>query len=275
MTLLSGTHPDAPSVGTLLRGWRERAALSQLELALRADSSARHISFIETGRTAPSREMVLKLAATLDVPVRERNTLLLSAGFAPAFAATPLDDPALQQVRGALERMVAAYQPYPALVLDGCYTVVAANTGLAALLEGVAPHLLEPPLNAMRITLHPEGLAPRIRNLAEWRGHLLDQMSRQLALHRSPALRALHDEVAAYPVPGADAAAPGDAAAPVPGDQPQFALPLVIEHGGQTLSFLSTIATFNTPLDVTVSELAVETFLPADPATAKALHGTG
>ncbi|OEU99671.1 XRE family transcriptional regulator [Streptomyces qinglanensis] len=275
MTLLSGTHPDAPSVGTLLRGWRERAALSQLELALRADSSARHISFIETGRTAPSREMVLKLAATLDVPVRERNTLLLSAGFAPAFAATPLDDPALQQVRGALERMVAAYQPYPALVLDGCYTVVAANTGLAALLEGVAPHLLEPPLNAMRITLHPEGLAPRIRNLAEWRGHLLDQMSRQLALHRSPALRALHDEVAAYPVPGADAAAPGDAAAPVPGDQPQFALPLVIEHGGQTLSFLSTIATFNTPLDVTVSELAVETFLLADPATAKALHGTG
>ncbi|MFE9388901.1 helix-turn-helix domain-containing protein [Streptomyces sp. NPDC006784] len=276
MTLLSGTHSDAPSVGALLRGWRERAALSQLELALRADSSARHISFIETGRTAPSREMVLKLAATLDVPVRERNTLLLSAGFAPAFAATPLDDPALQQVRGALERMVAAYQPYPALVLDGCYTVVAANAGLAALLEGVAPHLLEPPLNAMRITLHPEGLAPRIRNLAEWRGHLLDQMSRQLALHRSPALRALHDEVAAYPLPGADAAAPGDdAAAPVPGDQPRFALPLVIEHGGQTLSFLSTIATFNTPLDVTVSELAVETFLPADAATAKALHGTG
>ncbi|MEU3190435.1 helix-turn-helix transcriptional regulator [Streptomyces sp. NPDC006992] len=290
MTLLSGTHSDAPSVGTLLRGWRERAALSQLELALRADSSARHISFIETGRTAPSREMVLKLAATLDVPVRERNTLLLSAGFAPAFAATPLDDPALQQVRGALERMVAAYQPYPALVLDGCYTVVAANTGLAALLEGVAPHLLEPPLNAMRITLHPEGLAPRIRNLAEWRGHLLDQMGRQLALHRSPALRALHDEVAAYPMPGTDSPAPGDTAGPVPGDpaapadgartadtadQPRFALPLVIEHGGRTLSFLSTIATFNTPLDVTVSELAVETFLPADPATAKALHGTG
>ncbi|MEW2219557.1 helix-turn-helix transcriptional regulator [Streptomyces sp. NPDC006990] len=290
MTLLSGTRSDAPSVGTLLRGWRERAALSQLELALRADSSARHISFIETGRTTPSREMVLKLAATLDVPVRERNTLLLSAGFAPAFAATPLDDPALQQVRGTLERMVAAYQPYPALVLDGGYTVVAANTGLAALLEGVAPRLLEPPLNAMRITLHPEGLAPRIRNLAEWRGHLLDQMSRQLALHRSPALRALHDEVAAYPMPDADSAAPGDAAAPVPGDpaapadgaraadtadQPRFALPLIIEHGGQTLSFLSTIATFNTPLDVTVSELAVETFLPADPATAKALHGTG
>ncbi|MFI8851000.1 helix-turn-helix transcriptional regulator [Streptomyces sp. 891-h] len=269
MTAVTEGPTGAPAIGMLLREWRERAGLSQLELALRADSSARHISFIETGRTAPSREMVLKLAATLDVPVRERNTLLLAAGYAPAFAATPLDDPALDQVRGALERMVAAYDPYPALVLDGCYTVVAANQGIAALLDGVAPHLLEPPLNAMRITLHPEGLAPRIRNLAEWRGHLLDQMSRQLALHRSPALRALHDEVAAYPVPG------GGAPAQVTTDETRFALPMVIEQGGQTLSFLSTIATFNTPLDVTVSELAVETFLPADPATAKALHRTG
>ncbi|MGP3990538.1 helix-turn-helix domain-containing protein [Streptomyces sp. 3N207] len=266
MTAVTEGPADAPTVGVLLREWRERAGLSQLELALRADSSARHISFIETGRTAPSREMVLKLAGTLDVPVRERNTLLLSAGFAPAFSATPLDDPALDQVRGALERMVAAYEPYPALVLDGCYTVVAANQGIAALLEGVAPHLLEPPVNAMRVNLHPEGMAPRIRNLAEWRGHLLDQMSRQLALHRSPALRALHDEVAAYPVPGSADPAPALA------EEQRFALPLVIEHGGQTLSFLSTIATFNTPLDVTVSELAVETFLPADPATAKALH---
>ncbi|MBO8187062.1 helix-turn-helix domain-containing protein [Streptomyces spirodelae] len=268
MTAVTEGPASAPTIGMLLREWRERAGLSQLELALRADSSARHISFIETGRTAPSREMVLKLAATLDVPVRERNTLLLSAGYAPAFAATPLDDPALDQVRGALERMVAAYDPYPALVLDGCYTVVAANQGIAALLDGVAPHLLEPPLNAMRITLHPEGLAPRIRNLAEWRGHLLDQMSRQLALHRSPALRALHDEVAAYPVPG------GEPLAQSPTDETRFALPMVIEQGGQILSFLSTIATFNTPLDVTVSELAVETFLPADPATAKALHRT-
>jgi transcriptional regulator with XRE-family HTH domain len=294
---------EGPAIGVLLRGWRERAGLSQLELALRADSSARHVSFIETGRTAPSRDMVLKLAVALDVPVRERNALLLSAGFAPAFPATPLDDPALGQVRGALERMVAAYEPYPALVLDGGYAVVAANQGLAALLDGVAPHLLEPPLNAMRITLHPEGLAPRIRNLAEWRGQLLEQMSRQLALHRSPTLRALYDEVAAYPAPALASAtteaptqAPTEAPtevraevraaaqpdsrpqAPVavePGAEHRFALPLVIEHGGRTLSFLSTIATFNTPLDVTVSELAVETFLPADPATAKALQGSG
>ncbi|MEU2720241.1 helix-turn-helix domain-containing protein [Streptomyces smyrnaeus] len=273
MTAATEEPEGTPTIGVLLRDWRERAGLSQLELALRADSSARHISFIETGRTAPSRDMVLKLATTLDVPIRERNTLLLSAGFAPAFAATPLDDPALDQVRGALERMVAAYEPYPALVLDGCYTVVAANQGIAALLEGVAPRLLEPPLNAMRITLHPEGLAPRIRNLAAWRGHLLDQMSRQLALHRSRALRALHDEVAAYPMP--EPVSDGDAPHPADPVESRFALPMVIEHGGQILSFLSTIATFNTPLDVTVSELAVETFLPADPATAKALHGTG
>ncbi|NSC24636.1 helix-turn-helix domain-containing protein [Streptomyces albus subsp. chlorinus] len=263
---------EGPAIGALLRDWRERAGLSQLELALRADSSARHISFIETGRAAPSRAMVLRLAETLDVPVRERNALLLSAGFAPAYPATPLDDPALGQVRAALERMVAAYEPYPALVVDGLYTVVAANRGIAALLEGVAPHLLEPPLNAMRITLHPRGLARRIRNLAEWRGHLLHQMGRQLALHRSPALRALYEEVAAYPSPdGAASDAPTASAQ----EETRFALPLVVEHGGQTLSFLSTIATFNTPLDVTVSELAVETFLPADPATAEALQDGG
>ncbi|WP_326687060.1 helix-turn-helix transcriptional regulator [Streptomyces sp. NBC_01795] len=263
------TSPDGPAIGPLLRDRRERAGLSQLELALRADSSARHISFIETGRTAPSREMVLKLAATLDVPVRERNALLVSAGFAPAFPSTPLDDPALAGIRTALERMTAAYEPYPALVLDGRYQVVAANQGLAALLEGVAPHLLEPPLNAMRVTLHPEGLAPRIRNLPEWRGHLLDQMNRQLALQRSAPLRELYEEVAAYPVPGLP---DGSDTPPSEPEEARFALPLVIEHQGQTLSFLSTIATFNTPLDVTVSELAVETLLPADPATAKALH---
>ncbi|GAA2095941.1 helix-turn-helix transcriptional regulator [Streptomyces albiaxialis] len=259
--------PDDRPLGTLLRGWRERAGFSQLELALRADSSARHISFIETGRTAPSREMVLRLADTLDVPVRERNALLLAAGFAPAFPATPLDDPSLGTLRGHLERMVAAYEPYPAIVVDGVYDVIAANRGVATLAEGVAPHLLEPPLNAMRLTLHPEGLAPRIRNLPEWRGHLLDQMSRQLALHRSPGLRAVYEEVEAYPLP------PGsEERAERTGNGSPFALPMQIEHGGEVLSFLSTIATFNTPVDVTVSELAVETLLPADPATAKALQ---
>ncbi|GHC55190.1 helix-turn-helix domain-containing protein [Streptomyces cinnamoneus] len=255
-------------VGALLREWRDRRRISQLELALRADSSARHISFIETGRSRPSEEMVLRLADHLDVPVRERNALLVAAGYAPRFPERPLEDPALEELRKGLERLLKGYEPFPALVVDGTYGVVAANSGIAMLLEGVAEPLLTPPLNAMRITMHPHGLAPRILNYPQWRGHLLHQMQRQLALHRSAPLRALYDEVSAYPMPKrAAAAAAGE------GDVPPFALPMVIEHAGRTLSFISTIATFNTPMDVTVSELALETFLPADAETAAALHG--
>ncbi|MFE3138003.1 helix-turn-helix domain-containing protein [Streptomyces scopuliridis] len=260
-----------PAVGPLLRDWRKRRRVSQLELAIRADSSARHISFIETGRARPSEEMVLRLAERLDVPVRERNTLLLAAGYAPRFTETALDDPAMDAVREGLERLLRGYEPYPAVVVDGTYTVVAANRGIAMLMEGLPAKLLAPPLNAMRLTLHPEGLAPRIRNLREWRGHLLDQMERQLALDRSPALRAVYEEVAAYPLPesgveeaGAEADGTG-ALRSVAG--PSFALPMIIEHDGRVLSFLSSISTFNTPMDVTVAELAIETFLPADPAT--------
>ncbi|GAA1511263.1 helix-turn-helix transcriptional regulator [Streptomyces albidochromogenes] len=254
-------------VGTLLRGWREQRRLSQLELALRAGSSARHISFVETGRSRPSEEMVLRLAEHLDVPVRERNALLLAAGYAPQYAETPLDDPALGALREGIERLLTGYEPYPALVVDGSYTVVAANRGIMMLLDGVPEHLLRPPLNAMRLTLHPEGLAPRIRNLGEWRGHLRAQMERQIALDRSPALRAVYDEVSAYPVPE-----PGEAPRPEDPPYPYFALPLRIEHAGQILSFVSSISTFNTPMDVTVAELAIETFLPADPATVKYLR---
>ncbi|WP_197369987.1 helix-turn-helix domain-containing protein, partial [Streptomyces clavuligerus] len=187
-------------VGPLLRGWRERRRVSQLELALRADSSARHISFVETGRSRPSEAMVLRLAEHLDVPVRERNALLLAAGYAPRYSETPLDDPSMGALRDGVERLLRGYEPYPALVVDGLYTVVAANRGITMLLAGLAPKLLTPPLNAMRITLHPEGLAPKIRNLRAWRGHLLHQMERQIALARSDALRALYEEVAAYPV---------------------------------------------------------------------------
>lgn len=251
--------------------------MSQLELALQADSSARHISFIETGRARPSEEMVLRLAERLDIPVRERNSLLLAAGYAPRFTETALDDPAMDALRKGLSRLLQGYEPYPALVVDGTYTVVAANRGIAMLLEGVPEKLLAPPLNAMRLTLHPEGLAPRIRNLREWRGHLLDQMGRRLALDRSPALRELYDEVAGYPLPPSagpvgSAGEAGEAAEePWPGAGPRFALPLRIEHDGRVLSFLSSISTFNTPMDVTVAELAIETFLPADPATVKYL----
>lgn len=251
-------------VGPLLRDWRRQRRISQLDLALRADSSARHISFVETGRARPSEEMLLRLAEHLDVPVRERNSLLLAAGYAPRYTRTALDDPAMGALREGLEQLLRGYEPYPALVVDGTYTVMAANSGIAMLMEGLPEKLRTLPGNAMRITLHPEGLAPRIRNLREWRGHLLDQMRRQLALTRSPALRELYDEVAGYPLPDSPEE-PAPDGGPVVASG--LALPLRIEHAGQVLSFVSSISTFNTPMDVTVAELAIETFLPADPAT--------
>ncbi len=253
-------------VGPLLRGWREQRRVSQLELALRAGSSARHISFIETGRSRPSEEMVLRLAEHLDIPVRDRNALLLAAGYAPHYPETPLDDPSMDALREGMERLIQGYEPYPALVVDATYDVLAANRGIAMLLDGVPEQLLEPPLNAMRLTLHPEGLAPRIRNLRAWRDHLLAQMDRQIALRRSESLRALYEEVAAYSVPEPEV--DDEPVDPVP----YFALPMQIEHEGRTLSFISSISTFNTPMDVTVAELAIETFLPADPATVKYLR---
>ncbi len=273
--------PDT-GVGPLLRDWREQRRFSQLELALRADSSARHISFIETGRSRPSEEMVLRLAEQLDVPVRERNALLVIAGYAPRYPQTPLDDPAMTSLRESLDRLLAAYEPYPALVVDGTYGVVAANRGIALMLEGVPEKLLTPPVNAMRLTLHPEGLAPRIVNLREWRADLLAQMDRQIALVRSPALRQLYDEVAAYPAPvredGTDRAGGHGGSGRAAGATGRgradaaFALPMLLEHDGRVLSFVSSIATFNTPMDVTVAELAIETFLPADRETAAYLH---
>jgi transcriptional regulator with XRE-family HTH domain len=262
---------SATALGTLLRGWRERRRISQLELALRADSSARHISFIETGRSRPSQAMVLRLAEHLDVPVRDRNGLLVAAGYAPVYPETPLHEPAMETLRTGLDLLLAAHEPNPALVMDGMYDIVAANRGITALLSGVAAHLLRPPLNAMRITLHPEGLAPRVRNLGEWRAHLLERMERQITLRGSGPLRALHEEVAAYPAPPHKESAPHPEP-PAGAEVFPFALPLRLEHAGRVLSLVSTATTFNTPMDVTVSELAIETFLPADPETAKALQ---
>jgi transcriptional regulator with XRE-family HTH domain len=245
-----GTPPDR-GAGPLLRAWREQRRVSQLELALRAGSSARHISFVETGRSRPSEELLLRLAEHLDVPVRDRNALLLAAGYAPRYPQTPLDDPSMAALREGVERLIQGYEPYPALVLDATYGVVAANRGISMLLDGVPESLL----------------APRIRNLRAWRGHLLEQMERQIALRRSEPLRALYEEVAAYPLP------PGTADEE-PGEElgVSFALPMRIEHAGRVLSFISSISTFNTPMDVTVAELAIETFLPADPATVKYLQ---
>ncbi|MFJ9843024.1 helix-turn-helix domain-containing protein [Kitasatospora sp. NPDC101155] len=267
MTIMAGMgSPTGTGVGPLLRGWRERRQLSQLQLALRADSSARHLSFVENGRSHPSRELVLRLAAQLDVPVRERNTLLLAAGYTPHYPETPLDDPSMAALRGGIERLLAAHDPYPALVLDGTFRVLAANRSLALLLDGVAPQLLRPPFNAIRVTLHPDGLAPRIVNHRQWRGHLLERMEQQLEVVRAEPLRQLYEEVSGYPEPL------DDPAGQVPENGFPFALPLRIRHDGQVLSFLSTIATFNTPLDVTVSELTMETFLPADAETVRFLQ---
>lgn len=253
----------ARPVGDLLREWRQRRRLSQLDLALDAEISTRHLSFVETGRAAPSRDMVLHLAHQLDVPLRERNALLLAAGYAPMFPERPLDDPALRAAREAVERVLAAHMPYPALALDRGWTLLAANAAVASLLGDADPTLLAPPVNVMRLSLHPAGLAPRIQNLPEWRVHLLSRLQHQAALTSDPTLISLLAELRGYPTP------------PNPGatDHGDIAVPLRLAVKGYgTLSFLSTTTVFGTPVDVTLSELFVEAFLPADSATADALR---
>jgi transcriptional regulator with XRE-family HTH domain len=238
--------------------------VSQLRLASEAAVSARHLSFIETGRARPSREMVLHLADRLELPLRERNALLLAAGYAPAFGERPLESDDMAPVREALERFLAAHEPYPAIVVDRHWNLVLANDALAFLIDGVAPELLEPPANALRATLHPQGMAPRILNLAEWSAHLVHRLRREIALTGDEVLTALLAEVLAYP--GVRAEPPGETLA-----AGEIVLPLQLEHGNRRLSFFGTVTTFGTPADVTLSELAVEAFYPADPGTAAAL----
>ena len=251
-------------MGPLLRDWRQRRRLSQLELALEAGVSARHLSFVETGRARPSAEMVVHLAEQLDVPLRDRNQLLLAAGYAPAYGQRGLEEPEMGPVRDALDRVLAGHEPYPAIVVDRHWGMVAANRAIGVLLEGVAEHLLEPPVNVLRLGLHPEGLAPRIVNLGEWRAHLLDRLGRQAVVSGDPALATLHAELAAYP--GADPGPSHDLAAG------EIAVPLRLRHGAGELRLISTITTFGTAVDVTLSELSVEAFFPADAATAELLR---
>jgi hypothetical protein len=227
--------------------------------------SARHLSFIETGRSTPSAGMVKHLAEQLDVPLRERNELLLAAGYAPAYGQRDLDEPEMGPVREALDRVLAGHEPFPAVVVDRHWGMVAGNSAIPLLTAGVAAHLLEPPVNVLRLTLHPEGMAPRIANLAEWRAHLLDRLGRQAVISGDPALSALYDELAGLPGAG-EGATPPDLAA---GD---IAVPLRIRHGDGEMSFLSTYTTFGTAVDVTVSELSIEAFFPADAATAQAVY---
>jgi transcriptional regulator with XRE-family HTH domain len=251
--------------GDLLREWRQRRRMSQLDLACEAEISTRHLSFLETGRSQPSRDMVLHLAEHLEVPLRERNMLLVAAGFAPVFAERPLGDPALQAARKAIDLVLAGHEPYPALAVDRHWTLVAANAAVARLMAAADAALLRPPVNVLRVSLHPNGLAPRIANLAEWRAHLLARLRRQVEASADPVLAELARELAAYP-------APADRRTTRPADYGGVLVPLQLAAvGGGILSLLSTTTVFGTPLDITLSELTLEAFYPADADTAAAL----
>jgi transcriptional regulator with XRE-family HTH domain len=248
-------------VGPLLRDWRQRRRLSQLDLALDAGVSARHLSFVETGRSRPSPDMVLNLAGRLNVPLRERNRLLLAAGYAPVYEQHALDDPEMAPVRDAIQLVLAGHEPYPALVVDGAWEMLAANRAVALLTEGVAPELLAPPLNVLRASLHPDGVAPRILNLGEWRAHVFERLERQIAVSGDAALVTLLKELRGYPGPEAPAGARHD-----------IAVPLRVESSVGELAFISIVATFGTAVEITASELSIESFFPADRQTADAVR---
>lgn len=253
----------ASGIGEHLREWRRRRRMSQLDLALDAQISTRHLSFLETGRSRPSREMVLHLAERLDLPLRERNVLLTAAGYAPVFGERRLDDPALATARAAIDLVLAAHEPYPAIAVDRHWNLVSANLAVGLFFAGsIAPELLQPPLNVLRLALHPQGLAPRIRNLGEWRTHLLARLQRQIELTADAALIDLWRELETYPAPrGGTRPKSGNPAAA------DVVLPVQIETEQGLLSLFGTITIFGTPIDVTVAELALECFYPADPET--------
>jgi transcriptional regulator with XRE-family HTH domain len=254
-------------VGGMLRQWRKRRHLSQLELSARTGVSSRHLSYVETGRSRPSRQMILYLSEHLNVPFRERNALLLAAGYAPVYSHTALDDNGsdMKYVREAVQRLLTSHGPYPAFVIDRQWDVVARNESTAVLLEDVAPELLIPPVNALRLALHPSGLAPRIVNLTEWSAYLLRRLDHQILVGADAGLVKLADEARSYPgvaEPSRETANPTD----------RVFIPLCIMSGSRELRFLNMVATFGTALDVTAAELVIEAFYPANPATSHALE---
>ncbi|GAB3541728.1 helix-turn-helix transcriptional regulator [Noviherbaspirillum agri] len=259
----------ARPVGDVLREWRQRRRLSQLDLALDADISTRHLSFMETGRSLPSRDMVLRLAERLDMPLRERNALLVAAGYAPMFSERSLDDPVLQPARKAMELVLTGHEPYPALAVDRHWHLLASNRAVPPLLAGVDPALLQPPVNVLRLSLHPGGLAPRIANYAQWRAHLFERLRRQIEVSGDHFLVDLLNELGAYPAPASASASPRSGNAHEYGG---VVVPFQLATDNGTLSFISTTTVFGTPVDVTLSELALESFFPADAATADALR---
>jgi transcriptional regulator with XRE-family HTH domain len=256
-------HHD-PGFGDHLREWRRRRRLSQLDLAADAELSTRHLSFIENGRAAPSRDMVLRLAEALDLPLRNRNALLIAAGFAPTYPERPFDDSSLSPAREVVQRILDAHMPFPALAIDRHWRLLANNASALALMAGASPALLEPPVNVLRLSLHPDGLASRIANLGEWKRHILDRLRHQLAESADPLLEALIEELHSYPA-AAPKTPPGGGSVPI-------AVPLRLESPLGPLSFLSTTTVFGTPVEVTLSELAIESFFPADAETGERLR---
>ncbi|RYE30150.1 MAG: XRE family transcriptional regulator [Hyphomicrobiales bacterium] len=260
------TH-HAPPIGALLRDWRQLRRFSQLDLALEAEISQKHLSFIESGRSRPSREMVLLLAEHLGVPLRERNALLLAAGYAPIYPERSLEDPSLDAARSAIDLILRGHEPYPAVAVDRYWTLLAYNNAVTPLLGLVTDaELLKTPVNVLRLSLHPQGLAPFILNLTEWRAHLLARLRQQVRATADARLGELLGELMSYSHP--DAGTRHDAEA-----EAAIVVPLQLKLGDTTLSLISTTTVFGTPVDVTLSELALETFFPADTATAAALHG--
>jgi transcriptional regulator with XRE-family HTH domain len=248
-------------VGVILRRWRERRRLSQLQLAMQAEISARHLSFIETSRSKPSRDMIVHLSEQLEVPLRERNHMLLAAGYAPAYPQSPLGSPAMAPIRSVIERMLQT--PHPTAIVDRRWNLVEMNAAMAIFTEGLDAELFEPPVNLLRVALHPRALAPRIVNFSEWSSHLLDRLRREARFSGDAELIALYDELRGYA--GGDDAGPAD----VPGSD--IATTLRIRSHDRELAFFSTIATFGSPVDVTVAELMVETLFPADAQTAQVM----
>ena len=251
--------PHPLPFGVLLRRWRVARRMTQADLALAANSSTRHLSCLETGRSQPSRDMVLRLAEYLEVPPREQNVLLLAAGFAPAFEERSLEQ--LASARQAIDQILHAHKPYPAFALDRHWNVILSNSALPQLYEGCSPNLLRQPMNAVRLTLHPLGMGPRIVNFVEWRAHTITVLRQQIEARADPVIQALLAEVVAYPAP-----AGGIALATSDGPQ-RYATPLQIVTRLGTVSFLNTTTIFGTPTDVTLSELALEMLFPADELT--------
>lgn len=255
------------TVGELLRSWRRRRSLSQLELSLEADISSRHLSFLETGRARPSREMLLRLAGRLEVPLRERNALLLAAGYAPVYTQTPFDAPDMEIVRQAVDRFLRAHEPYPAVVIDRHHNLLAANDALSLMTAGVDPALLAAPANAVRVALHPDGMAPITLNFAEWSARLVTRLRREARNTGDPELERLLEEVVGYPgvrAGEADGAGAGAGEILVPFRMRDPA-------GGGELAFFSTLSTFGTATDITLAEMSIEAFYPANAATANRL----